>query len=58
MQAVAVGDGALGFWSALREVWPQNREQRDWFHRLGNVPDKLRDQKPCLDPIEGSTDSQ
>jgi transposase-like protein len=43
MQApmVAVGDGALGFWSALGEVWPETREQRDWFHRLGNVLDKL-----------------
>ncbi len=43
MQApvLAIGDGALGFWTALREVWPQTREQRDWFHRLGNVLDKL-----------------
>ncbi len=43
MQApmVAVGDGALGFWAALREVWPQVREQRCWFHKLGNVLDKL-----------------
>lgn len=43
MQApmVAVGDGALGFWAALREVWPPTREQRDWVHKLGNVLDKL-----------------
>ena len=43
MQApvLAIGDGALGFWAALREVWPKSREQRDWFHRLGNVLDKL-----------------
>jgi transposase-like protein len=43
MQApvVAVGDGALGFWAALREVWPETREQRDWVHRLANVLDKL-----------------
>jgi transposase-like protein len=43
MQApvVAVGDGALGFWSAVREVWPETREQRDWFHKMGNVLDKL-----------------
>ena len=43
MQApvLAIGDGALGFWTALGEVWPQTREQRDWFHRLGNVLDKL-----------------
>lgn len=39
--AVAIGDGALGFWAALREVWPETREQADWFHRLGNVLDKL-----------------
>src|SRR3954470_23867546 len=30
---LAVGDGALGFWGALREVFPQAREQRCWFHR-------------------------
>lgn len=43
MQApvVAIGDGALGFWAALRDVWPQTREQRDWVHKLGNVLDKL-----------------
>src|SRR6266704_1348884 len=33
---LAVGDGALGFWTALREVFPQTREQR-WFHRSANV---------------------
>jgi transposase-like protein len=35
--ALAVGDGALGFWSALREVFPAAREQRCWFHKIGNV---------------------
>jgi transposase-like protein len=30
---LAVGDGALGFWGALREVFPETREQRCWFHR-------------------------
>ena len=34
---LAVGDGALGFWAALREVFPQTREQRCWFHKIGNV---------------------
>jgi transposase-like protein len=29
---LAVGDGALGFWGALREVFPEAREQRCWFH--------------------------
>ena len=34
---LAAGDGALGFWGALREVFPQTREQRCWFHKIGNV---------------------
>ena len=34
---LAVGDGALGFWSALREVFPQTKEQRCWFHKMANV---------------------
>jgi transposase-like protein len=38
---VAVGDGALGFWKALRDVWPETREQRCWVHRIANVLDKL-----------------
>jgi transposase-like protein len=39
--ALAVGDGALGFWAAVGEVWPETREQRDWVHKLANVLDKL-----------------
>lgn len=38
---LAIGDGALGFWAAVRDVWPETREQRDWVHRLANVLDKL-----------------
>ena len=34
---LAVGDGALGFWKALRDVFPQTREQRCWWHKMGNV---------------------
>jgi putative transposase len=34
---VAVGDGALGFWKALREVFLNTREQRCWFHKQANV---------------------
>jgi putative transposase len=34
---LAVGDGALGFWAALREVFPDTREQRCWFHKQANV---------------------
>ena len=39
--ALALGDGALGFWAAIREVWPETREQRCWVHRIANVLDKL-----------------
>ncbi len=35
--ALAVGDGALGFWKAVREVFPKIREQRCWFHQIANV---------------------
>jgi transposase-like protein len=34
---LAVGDGALGFWGALRDVFPETKEQRCWFHKIGNV---------------------
>jgi transposase-like protein len=34
---LAIGDGALGFWGALREVFPDTREQRCWFHKISNV---------------------
>ncbi len=39
MQApvVAVGDGALGLWAALRDVFPATRQQRDWVHKAANV---------------------
>jgi transposase-like protein len=36
---LAVGDGALGFWSALRDVFPESRVQRDWVHKTANVLD-------------------
>jgi putative transposase len=38
---LSVGDGALGFWAAAREVWPETREQGCWCHKLANVLDKL-----------------
>ena len=38
---LAVGDGALGFWGALREVFPKTREQRCWVHVTRNVLDAL-----------------
>jgi transposase-like protein len=34
---LAVGDGALGFWGALRTVFPKTRAQRCWVHKLANV---------------------
>jgi putative transposase len=38
---LAIGDGALGFWKAVRQVWPEVREQRCWVHKTANVLDKL-----------------
>jgi putative transposase len=38
---LAIGDGALGFWAALAEVYPTTREQRCWVHKTVNVLDKL-----------------
>jgi transposase-like protein len=38
---LATGDGALGFWAALRQVYPKTEEQRCWVHKIANVLDKL-----------------
>ena len=38
---LAVGDGALGFWAALREVFPESVEQRCWVHKTANILDKM-----------------
>jgi len=38
---VAVGDGAMGFWAALRKVCPSTREQRCWMHKTGNILNNL-----------------
>ena len=38
---VAVGDGALGFWAALRKVFGETREQRCWVHKTANVLNEL-----------------
>jgi transposase-like protein len=37
----AIGDGALGFWSALDEVFPTTKRQRCWVHKTANILDKL-----------------
>jgi putative transposase len=38
---LAVGDGALGFWAALRDVFPETKDQRCWLHKMSNVLDAL-----------------
>ena len=38
---LAIGDGALGFWKAMRQVWDTTREQRCWVHKMANILDKL-----------------
>jgi hypothetical protein len=38
---LAIGDGALGFWKAVRQVWSETAEQRCWVHKTANVLDKL-----------------
>ena len=38
---LATGDGALGFWKALRQVYGQAREQRCWVHKTANVLNKM-----------------
>jgi transposase-like protein len=39
--SLAIGDGALGFWKAMRQVWSETQEQRCWVHKTANVLDKL-----------------
>jgi transposase-like protein len=38
---LAIGDGGLGFWAALREIYPETKEQRCWVHKTANVLDKM-----------------
>ena len=42
---LATGDGAMGFWAALREVYPQTKHQRCWCHKVCNILDKLPKQQ-------------
>jgi transposase-like protein len=56
---VAVGDGALGFWGALGDVFPDTREQRCWVHKTANILDALpkrlhRQAKTALHEIYGA----
>jgi transposase-like protein len=60
---LAAGDGALGFWGALREVFPETREQRCWFHKSANVLAALPKSahpgaKKALAEIWGAEDKQ
>ena len=60
---LAAGDGALGFWGALREVFPETREQRCWFHKTANVLAALPKSahpsaKKALAEIWGAQDKQ
>jgi transposase-like protein len=53
---LAVGDGALGFWGAIEEVYPTCRHQRCWVHKkrnlLDKLPDRLQDEgKKLIDAI-------
>ena len=38
---LAIGDGGLGFWAALREAYPDCEEQRCWVHKTANILDKM-----------------
>ena len=38
---LAIGDGALGFWKAISQVYPETRHQRCWVHKTANVLNKL-----------------
>ena len=38
---LATGDGGLGFWKALHEIWPKTRQQRCWVHKTANVLNRL-----------------
>lgn len=60
---VAIGDGALGFWGAVRDVWPETKEQRDWVHKVSNVLSALpksahRSAKAALAAIRDAEDKE
>jgi putative transposase len=38
---LAIGDGALGFWKAVRKIFPASKQQRCWVHKTANVLDKM-----------------
>jgi len=57
---LAVGDGSMGFWSALAEIYPETRAQRCWVHKTANVLDKMpksvqREAKSMVHEMWGAT---
>ena len=50
--SLATGDGALGFWKALSQAYPQTRHQRCWVHKTANVLNKLP--KSMQEKVKGS----
>lgn len=60
---LTVGDGALGFWSALREVFPETRCQRDWVHKtlnlLASLPKSVHSRaKVAIKEVTGAEDKE
>ena len=53
---LAVGDGALGFWNALRGVFPQAREGRCWFHKTANPGSRAAGLAMAFKLIEAAQD--
>mgnify|MGYP002082565438 FL=1 len=53
--AIAIADGALGFWAALPEIWHQTKEQLCWLHKTRNIMDKLpkKEHKEAAKRIRG-----
>ncbi len=51
---LAVGDGALGFWAAVREVFPGTREHRCWFHKTA-TDTATDDPEPGVTPLQGTS---
>ena len=53
---LAIGDGAMGFWAALEEVFPITRQQRCWMHKTMNVLNCLPKTVPTKSPKTRITD--
>lgn len=53
--AIAIADGALGFWAALPEVWHQTKEQLCWLHKTRNILDKVpkKEHKDAAERLRG-----